>query len=171
MFQCPPLPCIAILLHTWWSNHAIDSDHLGPCGPKLHLWRHMWVANILIFPCKSLHLGLMWPSDVGKSREKYNLRLQTAAVCPKTPQTSVFHRKRRYGPYHHMCYQDQHRHPHPHQRQCHCDSEGLDYIMLWVAGGICPIICHCNRIRGDRYRGTPPMTLPYLKLMNTIPCY
>ena len=32
-------------------------------------------------------------------------------------------------------------------------------FMLWMAGGICVIECYCNRIRGDRYRGTRLVTL------------
>ena len=43
----------------------------------------------------------------------------------------------------------------------HVNSD-LAHIMLWVAGGNCPSSCQCNRTRGKRYRGTPPMTLPYL---------
>ena len=54
--------------------------------------------------------------------------------------------------------------------QCHCDSQAVDYIMLWVAGGNCAAKV-CNRIRGDRSRGERLMTLPYLKLILTISYY
>ena len=39
----------------------------------------------------------------------------------------------------------------------------LSHIMLWVAGGNCATKM-CNRIRGERYRGTRLVTLPYLTL-------
>ena len=39
----------------------------------------------------------------------------------------------------------------------------LFHIMLWVAGGNCATKM-CNRIRGERYRGTRLVTLPYLTL-------
>ena len=45
----------------------------------------------------------------------------------------------------------------------HCDSEAVDYIMLWVAGGNCAAKV-CNRIRGNRSRGGRLMTLPYRTL-------
>ena len=40
-------------------------------------------------------------------------------------------------------------------------------FMLWVAGGNCATKM-CNRVRGERYRGTRLVTLPYLKLSVTI---
>ena len=55
------------------------------------------------------------------------------------------------------------------QRPKHAHSiyvySDLSHIMLWVAGGNCPNKCQCNRIRGERYRGTRLVTLPYLKLV------
>ena len=75
-------------------NGGYPEDPLAggiPLGSQKAPFGTLWHARMLSFPCKSLHLGLMWPSDVGKSREKYNLRLQTAAVCPKTSKCSVLH--------------------------------------------------------------------------------
>ena len=40
----------------------------------------------------------------------------------------------------------------------------LSHIMLWVAGGNCATKM-CNRIRGERCRGTRRVTLPYLQLV------
>jgi len=44
---------------------------------------------------------------------------------------------------------------------------GMVHGMLWVAGGSCASKM-CNRIRGERYRGTRLVALPSLKLSLSI---